>query len=121
MVLLGQDMEVVAFTPEQVRAISDVLAVRHDRCCGRSQTIRSSRWVSPSPRTNIRGVSGMKALAPDEPMSAVGAQNLLNRVSASGAEQTSIPHAHNAQFPPFPAIRGGDWAMPQIPPRDGTA
>jgi len=35
--------------------------------------------------------------------------------SCTDAEQTSIPHAHNAQFAPVPTIRDGAWAMPQIP------
>ena len=34
--------------------------------------------------------------------------------SCTDAEQTSIPHAHNAQFAPVPTIRDGAWAMPQI-------
>ena len=113
MVLLGQDMEVVAFTPNQL----GIFPYSCRRARPGFRTMRSSRWVSRSPRTNIRGGSGMKALAPDAPMSAVGAQNLLNRVSASGAEQTSIPHAHNAQFPTFRplAVALGNAQ------RDGTA
>ena len=35
MVLLGQDMEVVAFTPEQLRQFPDILALRHHRGCTR--------------------------------------------------------------------------------------
>ena len=119
MVLLGQDMEIVAFTPKQLRQFPTFSpsGATELRRCRRYDYQSGSR---PNPRTNIRGVSGMKALAPDAPMSAVGAQNLLNRVSASGAEQTSIPHAHNAQFPHVPATRGGTGYAPD-PPRDGTA